>query len=225
MTNLSNTLGSTTLLLTLLTAPWASVQATDNLPGTVLYTGSATVLRADAKLLGSTTRVVLADTGEIDSQGNTRDATVVDFNNPPPLQVGAKVAHAIAGGSGGISASTAAVEKLSIKVGLLNITADAVESNSFAKCSLDSSTVATSGTSTIANLRINGRKIPVATRPNTRIVIPLVATVILNEQTRPDVNSIVVNAVRITVPGLLGLAGAEVVISRAASGIFTCAGT
>jgi hypothetical protein len=225
MTYLSKSLGSTALMFALLAVPHASVNATDNPPGTVLYTGSATVLRADVNLLRSNTRIVLADTGEIDSQGNTRDATVVDFSNPQPLQVDAKVAHAIASGSGGVSASTAAVEKLSIKVGALSITADAIESNSFAQCDQNSSTVATKGTSTIANLRINGRQIPVSTRPNQRIVIPLVGTIILNEQTHPDVNSVVVNAVRVSVPGLLGKVGTEIVISRAASGIFTCSGS
>lgn len=225
MTHLSKTLRSTALLLAMFAVPYGPASATGSPPGTIAYTGSATVLRADINLLTSNTRIVLADTGEIDSLGNTRDATVVDFSNPKPLQVEAKVAHAIAGGGGGISASTAAVEKLKIKVGSLHITADAIESNSFAECDLDSSTVATQGTSTIVNLRINGRRIPASTRPNTRVVIPLVGTVILNEQTHPDVNSVVVNAVRVSVPGLLGKAATDIVISRAASGIFTCSGT
>ena len=188
----------------------------------MLYTGSATVLRANVKLLKTNTAIVLADTGEIDLQGNTRDATVLTFNSPAPLQVSATAAQAIAGGAGGVSASTAAVANLDIKLGTVRVTADAVESNSFAACDSNSSTVATSGDSTILNLRINGRLIPVSGKPNTKIVIPLVATVYINERTNPDVNSIVVNAVRVVVPGLLGVVGAEVVISRAASGIFTC---
>lgn len=202
---------------------WQSVgHATDNPPGTVRYSGSATVLHANVKVLTSTTRVVLADTGEIDTNGSTRDATVVTFDNPPPLEVHSKTAHAIASGSGGVSAATAAVEKLVVKVGSLRISADVIESNSFAQCNPASSTVAVNGNSTIVNLKINGRPIDVSGPPNTRIVIPLVATVIINERTQPDVNSVVVNAVHIIVPGVPGVAAADIVIARAASGILTC---
>ena len=106
--------------------------------------------------------------------------------------------------------------------GALRISADVIESNSFAQCNPASSTVAVNGNSTIVNLKINGRPIDVSGPPNTRIVIPLVATVIINERTQPDVNSVVVNAVHIIVPGVPGVAAADIVIARAASGILTC---
>lgn len=215
-------LRSAVLSLILLGGWQAAGHATYNPPGTVRYSGSATVLRANVNALTSTTRVVLADTGEIDTGGSTRDATVVTFDNPPPLEVHSKTAHAIAAGAGGVSAATAAVEKLVIKIGTLTISADVIESNSFAVCDPDSATVAVNGNSTIVNLKVNGRPIDVSGPPNTRIVIPRVATIIINEQTQPDVNSIVVNAVHVIVPGVPGVAAADVVVSRAASGILTC---
>jgi hypothetical protein len=215
-------LGTAALSLILLGGWQAAGLATYNPPGTVRYSGSATVLRANVKVLTSNTRVVLADTGEIDTSGSTRDATVVTFDNPPPLEVHSKTAHAIAAGAGGVSSATAAVEKLVIKIGTLTISADVIESNSFAECNPDSATVAVNGNSTIVNLKINGRPIDASGPPNTKIVIPLVATIIINEQTQPDVNSIVVNAVHVIVPGVPGIAAADVVIARAASGILTC---
>lgn len=217
-----NMFRSVALSLILLGGWQAAGHATDNPPGTVRYSGSATVLRANVKVLTSNTRVVLADTGEIDTSGTTRDATVVTFDNPRPLEVHSKTAHAIAAGTGGVSAATAAVEKLVIRIGTLVISADVIESNSFAACDPESTTVAVDGNSTIVNLKINGRPIDVSGPPNTRIVIPLVATVIINEQTQPDVNSIVLNAVHVIVPGVPGVAAADVVIARAASGILTC---
>ncbi|WP_281784582.1 choice-of-anchor P family protein [Sinimarinibacterium flocculans] len=213
---------SAALSLILLGGWQAAGHATDNPPGTVRYSGSATVLRANVKLLTSNTQVVLADTGEIDTSGTTRDATVVTFDNPRPLEVHSQTAHAIAAGASGVSSATAAVEKLLIRIGTLAISADVIESNSFAECNADSATVAVSGNSTIVNLKINGRPIDVSGPPNTTVVIPLVATIIINERTQPDVNSIVISAVRVIVPGVPGVAAANVVIARAASGILTC---
>ena len=201
---------------------WQDASLANLPPGIVLYSGRATVLRATANVATSTTKVLLADTGELDSNGGTKDATVVTFDNPRPLEVHAKTAHAITSGANNVSASTAAVQTLAINVGTLKISADVVEANSFAECHQNTGTVTVNGNSNIANLTINGRAINVSRTPNSKTVIPGVATVIINEQTQPDVNSIVVNAVHIIVPATLGAASADVVISHAESGIFTC---
>lgn len=202
---------------------WQAVSlATIHELGTVRYSGRATVLRANAQVLTSNTKVMLADTGEMDSNGSTKDATVVTFDNPRPLEVHSQTARAITSGMNDVSASNAAVEKLVINVGTLKITADVIEANSFAECHHDSQTVSTNGNSTIVNLKINGTPIEWSPQPNKKTVIPGVATIILNEQARPDVNSMTVNAVHIIVPGLLGAVAADIVISRAESGILTC---
>ncbi len=193
-----------------------------NPPGTVLYAGRATVLRANVNLLTSNTKVLLADTGELDSSGGTKDATVVTFRNPPPLKVQSRTASAITSGADNVSASSAAVEKLLVDTGSLKVTARVIQANSRAECDPESGTVSVHGSSTIVNLRINDQLIPVSDEPNSTTVIPGVATVIINERFRPDVNSIVVNAVHIIVPGAPGVANADIVISHAESGILIC---
>lgn len=193
-------------------------------PGTVLYSGRAIVLDANASLLTSKTRVVLADTGELDNTGATRENTVVTFDNPPPIEVHSQTAHAITAGANNVSASNAAVEKLVLKVGLLRLSADVIDAQSTAECRLDSGTVHPSGTSTISNLVING--VPIVrdtSKPNTKIGIPGVATVILNHQTQPDVNTLWVNAIRVIVPGVPGIATVTIDIAHAEAGIRTCA--
>lgn len=192
--------------------------------GVIRYSGRATVLDARLSLLTSNSRLVLGDTGEINPTGETRENTLLTVDNPPPLEVRSKTVTAIASGAGGISAASAAVEKLALNASALRVTADVIEASSTAECTLESSTVATRGSSSIANLQINGRPINVSGMPNQRIVIPLVATIVINEQTNPDVNTITVTALRITVPGLRGVVGSEVIVSRATSGILTCSG-
>jgi hypothetical protein len=185
------------------------------------YSGRATALRANANVLKSNTRVVVADTGEIDPLGATRDATVVDFQNPPPTQVGAQVFRSIAGGFDGVSAASAATEKLSINTSRLKVTADLITADSQAVCHPDSMTVSTSGTAQIVNLRVNGIAISPTAQPNVKRQIGNI-TIITNEQTHPDVNTIHVNAVHIIIPTVLGVAGSEIIISHVESGILTC---
>ena len=88
---------------------WQDVSFANLPPGIVRYSGRATVLRANVNVVTSTTKVLLADTGELDSNGATKDATVVTFDNPAPLEVHSKTAHAIAAGANNVSAATAAV--------------------------------------------------------------------------------------------------------------------
>lgn len=224
MIKLSKALGSAAVAGSLiLFAGWQEASLANVYPaGTVRYSGRATVLRASAGVLTSTTKVLLADTGELDSNGTSKDATVLTFDNPPPLEVHSKTAHAIAAGANNVSAATAAVEKLVVNVGALKITADVIEADSMAECRPKSGTVTSKGTSTILNLKINGSPIDVSRPPNSVTNIPGVAKIIINEQSHPDVNSIVVNAVHIIVPGAPGVVNADVVISHAESGILTC---
>jgi len=188
----------------------------------VTYSGRATVLRATAQLLTSSTRISLADTGEIDPTGTTRDATVVSFSNPPPLAVASRTARAIASGASGTSAATAAVEKLIVSLPGLKISADVIESSTRAVCDQTTQTVKAGGGSRIVNLVINDQVITPPPRPNTKIEIPNVATVILDERRRPDVNSIVVNAIHVIVPGLPNVVKADIIVSRSESGILSC---
>ena len=188
----------------------------------VQYSGRATVINTTVKVLTANAHVVVADTGNLDPWGTTRETTIATVDNPPPVFLHSSTMDAVTSGSNGTSASSAEVEKLSTKVGELTITADVIEAHSAAKCSQATQTVATSGGATITNLKINGTPIAYMPKPNWKVSIPGVATIIMNEQYRPDVNSIVVNAIHVIVPGAPGVASADVVISHAESGIISC---
>lgn len=187
----------------------------------VLYSGRATVIDTTVKLLTSNTHLVLGDTGNLEPSGATRTDTVLTLDNPAPLEVHSRTVDAVTSGAEGTSASSAEVEKLLINLPGLKVTADVLEAHTTAICDRPSMTVATSGGSTIANLSINGKAVPFNGKPNQKIKLG-VATIILNEQYRPDVNTQVVNALHVQVPGAPGVASADVIVSHAESGILTC---
>jgi hypothetical protein len=189
--------------------------------GIARYSGRATAVQANVTLLQSTTKVVVADTGYIDDSGATRDATVVQFDNPPPLLIDADELHAIAGGHNYVSSSDAAVQKLTISRPGLNIVADVVTAHAEAVCDPYTMTVKTSGRAQILNLRVNGIVISPGLQPNVKRSIGNIS-ITTNEQYRPDVNTMVVNAIHIRVPATLGVAAADIVISHAEAGILTC---
>jgi hypothetical protein len=188
----------------------------------VQYSGRATVIDTTVKVLTANAHVVVADTGALDPWGTTRDATVATVDNPPPVELHSRTMEAVTSGSNGTSASSAEVEKLLLGLPGLKITADVIEAHSAAKCSQETQTVATSGGSTIVNLKINGTPVAYMPKPNQKYTIPGVATITLNEQYRPDVNTIVVNAIHVVVPGAPGIASANVIVSHAESGINSC---
>lgn len=198
---------------------WQSAHACG---GVTAYSGRATVVNAQANLLKSSTKVVVADTGEIDPTGTTRDATVATFDNPPPTEVHSQTLTAVASGDNDVSASTAAVQKIVIKTGTVTIKADLIEADSEARCHEDSMTVSTAGTANIVNLTVNGKGITWNHKANDKRTLIGIGTLIMNEQTHPDVNTISVNAIHLIIPGVPGVAGADVVISHAQSGILTC---
>src|SRR5581483_5424671 len=135
---------------------WQSAHACG---GVTAYSGRATVVNAQANLLKSSTKVVVADTGEIDPTGATRDATVVTFDNPAPTEVHSQTLSAVASGDNDVSAASAAVQKLVIKAHGVTIKADLIEADSEARCHEDSMTVSTAGMANLVNLTINGKGI------------------------------------------------------------------
>src|SRR5260221_11717250 len=86
---------------------------------------------------------------------------------------------------------------------------------------------AVSGSSAIADLVINGQRIAVSGKPNQTITLPLGGVmVIINEQSSSvsgNTGSITVNALHVIVPDVLGVAGADVVVSSAHADV-TCQG-
>ncbi|HVT36722.1 MAG TPA: choice-of-anchor P family protein [Nevskiaceae bacterium] len=198
-----------------------TARADDTVPP-VQYSGRATVVDATVKVLTANAHVVLGDTGYLDPTGGTREDTVAQIDNPPPLGLHSSTIDAITSGANGTASSHAEVEKLAVTISALKITADVIEADTTAVCDQSSQTVAPSGSSTIVNLKINGKGYAYSGKPNQKISIPGVATIILNEQSQPDVNSYSVNAIHVIVPGAPGVASANVIISHAESGIVSC---
>ena len=184
----------------------------------ISYDGRATVVDATAQLGTVSAKVVVADTGELDPSGAPRDATVATLSNPPPLQIQAQALTAHTEGGYDTSTSYAAITKLAINLPGLAITADVVQANSQAQCLNYLPSV--QGSANVVNLTVNGISYPGTGQPNQTINLGL-AKIVLNEQ-MPSATAITVNAIHISVPGLPGLLGTDVVISHAESSIEGC---
>jgi hypothetical protein len=105
----------------------------------------------------------------------------------------------------------------------VSVGADVIQAT--AKASCVNGAASYTGTSNLAALAINALGLPVnlgvSTAPNTEIIVPGLARIVLNEQ-YPSNGRLVVNALHIQVGGILaGLVTADVVISHAEAGI-TC---
>jgi hypothetical protein len=190
--------------------------------GPVTYSGRATVINATATVVLLQPKVVIGDTGELEPFGTARETAAANVTVPFPIMVQVGTISASTVGSRAVSTSSAAVQTVLVKVFGLSITADAVDANTSAKCH-GLLPVSTSGTSDVTNLRINGQLINLAVQPNVTITIPipLVGSVTLNEVRKVDANTIAVNAIHV-VGSALGLAGADIVIGHAESGIKNC---
>lgn len=196
---------------------------------TLSYGGRATVVNANAHLGSATARVVVSDTGEMDPNGTARDATVASIDNPPPLELHLKTLSAHTVGYDRISTADADVQSVEIDLPGYKIVAGIVQSYTQATCTA-ADTPAVDGGASVVDLKVNGMPVRVLNTPNQKIPLGL-ATIIINEQTH-TANSISVNAIHVTLPGLLpsipglpplsSLLGADVVISHAESSIQGC---
>jgi hypothetical protein len=178
------------------------------------------VVKADVNL-GPLLQVnaAVADTGALPAYGGVLAAETANADVPSLLTSG--TARARTAGGGNVANSDAIVEDLDLTLGAelfgqpfgLNISADVIGSKSSATC--DANNVASvSGSSTIANLNINGQVIPIESP--TPIVLDLgIIRIYINEQvvesSAPNDASITVNALRVVVPDPSGTLGTDVV--------------
>jgi hypothetical protein len=173
------------------------------------FSGQATVVRAT--VLGVTT--VLSDTGPLPSQGGALEASLLTASIPGVLTV--DVLHATTVGQGDRSRSEASVADLSLTLAGNTITAGFLMSRAMAVCAKRDP--ATSGSSEIAALVINGQAIVVSGSPNQTIALPAgLGEVIINEQSTGP-GTITVNALHVIVNGV-----ADVVISSAHADVTSC---
>src|SRR2546427_12039754 len=171
-------------------------------------TGQATAAQASVQLgiLGGTTTTTLSDTGTLGGTNDARDASALSGNIPSLLTV--DVLHATTIGSPDEVDSEASLADLGLTVAGTGISADFVMARALAVLGAPGS-----GSSSIANLSINGVPFVVTGDANQTIPIPG-GQVVVNEQTISP-SGITVNAIHVTVSGV-----ADVVIASATAGVF-----
>ncbi len=186
----------------------------------VAFSGQATVLRVTTHGLIDITTTV-SDTGPLPSSGGALQTSLLSISFPGLLT--ADVAHATTIGQADRARSEASVADVTLTAGGNTIAASLLRSSAMAVCTTGGPAV--SGSSEIAELVINGQTIAVSGQPNQTITLP-VGKVIINEQSSSvngNTGSITVNALHVIVPAVLGVAGADVVVSSAHADV-TCQG-
>src|SRR3989441_11590522 len=176
-------------------------------------TGQAKAAQATVSalgLVGMTT--TLSDTGTLSDTNDARDASLISGNIPSLLTVG--VLHATTIGYPDEVDSEASLADLGLTVAGIGISADFVMARAFAVLGAPGS-----GSSSIANLSINGVPFVVTGDANQTIPIPGGQVVVNEQQTDPS-GTITVNALHVTVSGI-----ADVVISSATAGITSSTGS
>src|SRR6266436_1855226 len=188
----------------------------------VAFSGHATVLRVTTLGVTDTTATV-SDTGPLPPSGGALQTSLLSISFPGVLT--ADVAHATTIGQADRARSEASVADVSLTAGGNTITADFLRSSAMAVCTTGGPAV--SGSSVIADLVINGQPFAVSGQPNQTITLPVGGVmVIINEQSSSvsgNTGSITVNALHVIVPDVLGVAGADVVVSSAHADV-TCQG-
>ena len=166
------------------------------------YSGRATVVQAGVLNLDP---ILIADAGPLPPEGGADEQSLVDATVPTLLSV--EVLHASTVGTGNHSRSEASVASLSLTAGGYAISAGFLMARAEARCSGGEAT--TSGSSEIADLKINDQSIAISGEPNQTISLPN-GRVVINEQPPAPPGDITVNALHVVVTGV-----ADVVVSSA----------
>src|SRR2546430_11577205 len=160
------------------------------------FGGRATVVQANG--LGIVP-IVLSDTGNIDSAGGAKDASLLNVS-VPGLLLG-EVLHATAIGGGGSSRSEASIANLNLTVAGNTISADFVMGRANAFCGSPGTTV--NGITEVHGLVVNCQSIGVTGFANQIVSLPGGGSIVINEQTGSySSGSIQVNALHVRVPGV-----------------------
>lgn len=167
------------------------------------FSGQATGVQATVLGLPP---VTLSDTGPLPAGGGALESSLLSASVPGLLN--ANVLHSTTVGQGDRSRSEASVANLNLTVAGNTIGASFLMARATAVCDPNGSS-SVSGSSELASLVINGQTIAVTGQPNQTIDLPGGGSIVINEQ-KADSNSITVNALHITVPGV-----ADVIIASA----------
>jgi hypothetical protein len=159
----------------------------------------------------------IEDTGALPATGGSLSTELLALNVPTLLDL-----HLLSASTSGANSETdsaASVTQVTLTVAGINITASVLTSNATATCAPQ-----VSGTSAIADLKVNGLRVRVTGAPNQTIPL-LVGSLVINEQISSVVNSptstsadMLVNALHLKV---LGIADVAISSSHAAVSCIT----
>jgi hypothetical protein len=191
--------------------------------GTTLeYSGRASVVRANVDDLASSSLVTV----NLPSTGGVREKNLATAE--VESLVTAQALHAKTEGTDDFARSEASVANLALDVLGHTVSADLIESESRAECR--SGRVVLSGSSTLANLMIDGFAITATSEKNQ--TFPLlgpdeteVGRVIVNEQRRrrsDGFGQITVNAIHVVIDAAMDGRLADVIVSQAQSDLHNC---
>lgn len=170
-------------------------------------TGQATVVQATVLgLLGTATTTTLAATAPLASTTDAQDASQLAGSVPSLLSAETLLAATI--GYPDEVDSVASLGGLNLNVAGVSISADLAIAQATQVLG-----AATSGSSSLDNLAVNGIPIAISGAPNQTVSIPG-GQMVINEQTVSSTGAFVVNALHVTVNGV-----ADVVIASATAGI------
>jgi len=163
------------------------------------FGGRATTVQAN--VLGIVP-VVLSDTGNLDSTGGAKQASLLNASVAGLLS--AQDLHATAIGGGSNTQSEASLAKLVLTVAGNTIGADFVMARASASCGTVSPTV--DGITEIHGLVVNGQTIPVSGLPNQIVSLVGGGLMTINERTsavQGQIGSITTNALHLRVPAVI----------------------
>ena len=182
----------------------------------VTYSGRAFAAFVDVPALG-VNRMFVSDTGDLPSDAGLKTAELADVTVPGALN--AQLLIARTSGANGVAESSAALADVNVLNGL--VTATFIRAESAATCN------GVRGSTEVVGLTVAGKAVEIdafaQSQPVTVEVLNVgTVKVVVNEQnstTSPGSREITVNAVHVTVTGLLQ---AEVILSSAHSDINGC---
>lgn len=165
---------------TLLALALLSWQAPALAAGDTFYGGSAIGAQGTVKLGDLAVKIALAE-NYMSCVGAHKSETIASLNHPAPIGIKSRTVTTFTQGRDGKATANAKVQDLQLALPGLNILASAVTSNAEARCDVLNQ-ITTSGGSTLANLKINGKAVVITGKPNQTVTIPNVGTVTINQQ-------------------------------------------
>jgi len=163
------------------------------------FGGRATTVQANVPGI---VPVVLSDTGNLDSTGGAKQASLLNASVAGLLS--GQDLHATSIGGGSNTQSEASLAKLVLNVAGNTIGADFVMARANASCGTVSPTV--DGITEIHGLVVNGQSIPVSGLPNQVVSLVGGGLMTINERTsavQGQIGSITTNALHLNVPGVI----------------------